>query len=152
LQLGCTSRNLPLSEVTPRPVFVRRPVFWPLHLSRIPVTGCTLHSNVCILHFCRIDGGKKCARKHKFLKFISQIYFFPGMTPLTGPSLRQVATPHALTACNTAVSAVCGGKCPSSAGTQTTLCLKNVPRLTCYNLYIHRSIATIFGKNVAEKV
>ena len=34
-----------------------------------------------------------------------------------------------------------------------TLCLqKNVPPLTCYNLYIHRSIATIFGNNVAEKV
>jgi len=29
---------------------------------------------------------------------------------------------------------------------------KNVPPLTCYNLYIHGSIATIFGKNVAEKV
>jgi len=29
---------------------------------------------------------------------------------------------------------------------------KNVPSLTCYNLYIHGSIATIFGKNVAEKV
>ena len=28
----------------------------------------------------------------------------------------------------------------------------NVPPLTCYNLYIHCSIATIFGKNVAEKV
>jgi len=26
------------------------------------------------------------------------------------------------------------------------------PILTCYNLYIHGSIATIFGKNVAEKV
>ena len=29
---------------------------------------------------------------------------------------------------------------------------KNVPPLTCYNLYIHGSIATIFGKNVGEKV
>jgi len=29
---------------------------------------------------------------------------------------------------------------------------KNIPPLTCYNLYIHGSIATIFGKNVAEKV
>jgi len=29
---------------------------------------------------------------------------------------------------------------------------KNVPPLTCYNLYIHRSIAAIFGKNVAEEV
>ena len=29
---------------------------------------------------------------------------------------------------------------------------QNVPPLTCYNLYIHGSIATIFGKNVAEKV
>jgi len=29
---------------------------------------------------------------------------------------------------------------------------KNVPPLTCYNLYIHVSIATIFGQNVAEKV
>ena len=28
---------------------------------------------------------------------------------------------------------------------------KNVPRLTCYNIYAHGSIATIFGKNVAEK-
>jgi len=31
-------------------------------------------------------------------------------------------------------------------------CLKKVPPLTCYNVYIHSSIATIFGKNVAEKV
>ena len=29
---------------------------------------------------------------------------------------------------------------------------KNVPPYTCYNLYVHGSIATIFGKNVAEKV
>jgi len=29
---------------------------------------------------------------------------------------------------------------------------KNVPPLTCYSLYIHGSIATIFGTNVAEKV
>jgi len=29
---------------------------------------------------------------------------------------------------------------------------KNVPPLTCYNLYIHGSTATIFGINVAEKV
>jgi len=29
---------------------------------------------------------------------------------------------------------------------------KNVPHLTCYNLYIHGSIATIFGVSVAEKV
>jgi len=29
---------------------------------------------------------------------------------------------------------------------------KNVPPLTFYNLYIHGSIATIFGTNVAEKV
>jgi len=29
---------------------------------------------------------------------------------------------------------------------------ENVPPLTCYNLYIHGSIATIFGKNVPEKV
>jgi len=29
---------------------------------------------------------------------------------------------------------------------------KNVPPLTCYSLYIHSSIATIFGKNVAETV
>jgi len=28
---------------------------------------------------------------------------------------------------------------------------KNVPPLTCYNRYIHGSIATIFGTNVAEK-
>jgi len=33
----------------------------------------------------------------------------------------------------------------------STLCLKNVPPLTCYNLYVHGSIATIFRKNVAEK-
>ena len=33
-----------------------------------------------------------------------------------------------------------------------TVSQKNVPHLTCYNLYIHRSIATIFGKNVAQKV
>ena len=36
--------------------------------------------------------------------------------------------------------------------TVRTLCLKNVPPLTYYNLYIHVSIATIFGKNDAEKV
>jgi len=29
---------------------------------------------------------------------------------------------------------------------------KNVPPLTCYNLYTHGLIATIFGKNVAENV
>ena len=29
---------------------------------------------------------------------------------------------------------------------------KNVPPLTCYSLYIHSSIATIFGISVAEKV
>jgi len=29
---------------------------------------------------------------------------------------------------------------------------KNVPPLACYNLYVHGSIATIFGTNVAEKV
>jgi len=29
---------------------------------------------------------------------------------------------------------------------------KNVPRSTCNNLYIHGSIATIFGTNVAEKI
>ena len=29
---------------------------------------------------------------------------------------------------------------------------KNVPPFTCCNLYIHGSIATVFGKNVAEKV
>ena len=33
-----------------------------------------------------------------------------------------------------------------------TLCLKNVPPLTYYNLYIHGSIGTIFGTNVAEKI
>jgi len=32
------------------------------------------------------------------------------------------------------------------------ICLKKVPPLTCYNLYIDGSIATIFGTNVAEKV
>jgi len=32
-----------------------------------------------------------------------------------------------------------------------TVSQKNVQPLTCYNLYIHCSIATIFGKNVAEK-
>jgi len=36
--------------------------------------------------------------------------------------------------------------------TYTTLRLKDVPVLTCYNLYVHSSIATIFGTNVAEKV
>ena len=33
-----------------------------------------------------------------------------------------------------------------------TVSQKNVPHLTCYNLYIHSSIATIFGTNVAVKV
>ena len=36
---------------------------------------------------------------------------------------------------------------------QTTLCLKKRPTFTtCYKFYIHNSIATIFGVNVAEKV
>ena len=35
----------------------------------------------------------------------------------------------------------------------TTLCLKKRPTFTtCYNVYIHSSIATTFGTNVAEKV
>ena len=35
----------------------------------------------------------------------------------------------------------------------TTLCLKKHSTLTtCYNFYIHSSIATIFGTNVAKKV
>jgi len=29
---------------------------------------------------------------------------------------------------------------------------QNIPPLTCYNRYIHGSIATISGKNAAEKV
>jgi len=29
---------------------------------------------------------------------------------------------------------------------------KNVPPLTCYILYVHGSIATIFGTSIAEKV
>jgi len=33
-----------------------------------------------------------------------------------------------------------------------TVSQKNVPPFTCYNLYIHGSIATIFSTNVAEKV
>jgi len=33
-----------------------------------------------------------------------------------------------------------------------TVSHKNVPPLTCYNLYIHASIATIFGKNVDKKL
>ena len=33
-----------------------------------------------------------------------------------------------------------------------TLSQKIVPPLTCYNLYIHGLIATIFSTNVAEKV
>jgi len=34
-----------------------------------------------------------------------------------------------------------------------TLCLKKRPTFTtCYNFYIHSSIATIFGTNVAEKI
>ena len=36
---------------------------------------------------------------------------------------------------------------------ETTLCLKKRPTFTtCYNFYIHSSIVTIFGINVAEKV
>jgi len=35
----------------------------------------------------------------------------------------------------------------------TTLCLKKRPTFTtCYNFYIHSSIAAIFGINVVEKV
>ena len=34
-----------------------------------------------------------------------------------------------------------------------TLCLKKRPTFTtCYNFYIHSSITTIFGRNIAEKV
>jgi len=33
-----------------------------------------------------------------------------------------------------------------------TVSQKNVPPLTCCKLYIHSSIATIFGTNVVEKV
>jgi len=33
-----------------------------------------------------------------------------------------------------------------------TPCLKNVPRLTCYNLDTHCSITIIFGTHVTEKV
>jgi len=34
----------------------------------------------------------------------------------------------------------------------TTLCLKNAPSLTCYNLDIHDPITIIFGRSVTEKV
>jgi len=40
----------------------------------------------------------------------------------------------------------------SSEKTGTTLCLKNVPPLTCYNLDIHDLIAIIFGRGITEKV
>jgi len=33
-----------------------------------------------------------------------------------------------------------------------TVSRKNIPPSTCNNLYVHGSIATIFGTNVAEKV
>ena len=33
-----------------------------------------------------------------------------------------------------------------------TVSQKNVPPLICYNFYVHGLIATIFGKNVVEKV
>ena len=33
-----------------------------------------------------------------------------------------------------------------------TLCLKNVPPLTCYNLDIQDPTATIFGRSVTDKV
>ena len=43
-------------------------------------------------------------------------------------------------------------KC-SIVTTEYTLCLKKRPTFrTCYNFYIHSSIATIFGINVAQKV
>jgi len=35
---------------------------------------------------------------------------------------------------------------------QSTLCLKNVSPLTCYNLDIHEPIAIIFGRSVTQKV
>ena len=35
---------------------------------------------------------------------------------------------------------------------QTTLCLKKVPPLTCYNLDIHDPITIIFGRSVTKKV
>jgi len=34
----------------------------------------------------------------------------------------------------------------------STLCLKNVPHFTCYNLDVHGSITIIFGTSVTEKV
>jgi len=36
--------------------------------------------------------------------------------------------------------------------TAYTLCLKNVPPLTCYNLDIHNLITILFGISVTEKV
>jgi len=42
---------------------------------------------------------------------------------------------------------------PSYTKLITTLCLKKRPTCTtCYNFYIHSSIATVFGINVVEKV
>ena len=44
-------------------------------------------------------------------------------------------------------------KVDGTGGLKYTLCLKkNVLRLTWCNVYIHGSIATIFGTNVAAKV
>jgi len=37
-------------------------------------------------------------------------------------------------------------------GESNTLCLKNVPPSTCYNLDIHDPITIIFGRIVTEKV
>ena len=40
----------------------------------------------------------------------------------------------------------------SCSGNSTPCLEKNVPHLTCYNLDVHGSIATIFGRSVTEKV
>ena len=54
--------------------------------------------------------------------------------------------------CHTIVPVLSFNKRANTRGNNYIVCQKDVPPLTCYNLSIHGSIATIFGKNVAKKV
>jgi len=81
-----------------------------------------------------------CSKKSKEYQRVTVLQFQGGSRILEGGFVKRWRTKSpeaAMISANVGYSA---------------LCLKNVPPLTCYNLYIHGSIATIFGKNVADKV
>ena len=54
--------------------------------------------------------------------------------------------------CHTIVPVLSFNKRANIRGNDYTVSRKDVPHLTCHNLSMHGSIATIFGTNVAEKV